>query len=94
MIVSAWKVSIPYNWFVVKEGAKTADVNYPMGWSHPDVLWSFGYGGEAQYFVDQIRGHAPKGSATGEDGRRALEVVIAAQRSLDESGVVELGGKP
>jgi myo-inositol 2-dehydrogenase/D-chiro-inositol 1-dehydrogenase len=78
----------------LKEGVQKAGLNYPTGWSHPDVLWSFGYAGEAQYFVDQIRGRAAKGDATGEDGRRALEVVLAAQRSLDENQVVELGGKP
>jgi len=76
----------------LKEGVNTAALNYPAGWSHPDVIWPFGYGGEAQYFVDQIRGRASGGNATGEDGRKALEIVLAAQQSLDKGAVVELGG--
>jgi len=74
----------------LKESSASTSWNYPAGWSHPDVMWGFGYSGEAQYFVDQIRGTAPRGNALGEDGRRALEVVLAAQRSLDDGKVIHL----
>jgi myo-inositol 2-dehydrogenase/D-chiro-inositol 1-dehydrogenase len=76
----------------LKEGVNKGTVNYPAGWNHPDMAWPYGYAGEAQYFVDQIRGQAAKGNATGEDGRRSLEIVLAAQQSLDENRIVQLGG--
>ena len=69
----------------LKPQVQAETLGNPKGWSYPDAFWSYGYGGEAQYFVDQVRGVAPKGEATGQDGRRALEIVLAAQRSLDES---------
>ncbi len=76
----------------LKEGVNTGNLNYLAGWNYPDMAWPYGYAGEAQYFIDQIRGQTPKGSATGEDGRRSLEIVLAAQQSLDENRIVQLGG--
>jgi myo-inositol 2-dehydrogenase / D-chiro-inositol 1-dehydrogenase len=65
---------------------------YPAGWSHLNMLWPLGYAGEAQYFVDQIRGSAHAGNASGEDGREALKVVLAAQESMDTKRIVRLDG--
>ena len=53
------------------------------GWSFPDLVWSYGYAGEQQYFVNQILGIEPPGLATGADGRSALDMVLKAQESLD-----------
>jgi myo-inositol 2-dehydrogenase/D-chiro-inositol 1-dehydrogenase len=61
------------------------------GWSFPDLVWTYGYSGEQQYFVDRIRG-TEDGSRTGgaAQARSALELVLAAQQSLDEERVVLL----
>jgi myo-inositol 2-dehydrogenase/D-chiro-inositol 1-dehydrogenase len=62
---------------------KTASTSTPAGWSFPDLVWSYGYAGEQQYFVDQIRGVTKPGQANGIDGRAALEIVLRSQESLD-----------
>jgi myo-inositol 2-dehydrogenase/D-chiro-inositol 1-dehydrogenase len=63
----------------------------PSGWSFPDLVWSTGYAGEQQAFVDRVAGHAGAGQAAGaRDGRAALALALAAQRSLDEQRVVDL----
>ncbi|MGH7903144.1 MAG: Gfo/Idh/MocA family protein [Candidatus Dormibacteraceae bacterium] len=61
------------------------------GHSFPDLVWAYSYANEQQYFVDQIASCASPGlAATPEDARRALAVALAAQRALDEGGVVVL----
>ncbi|HUC15860.1 MAG TPA: Gfo/Idh/MocA family oxidoreductase [Acidimicrobiales bacterium] len=61
------------------------------GWEYPDLVWDYGYAGEQQYFVDHILGRVTGGvGATAEDAVKALEVAMAAQRSLDEARVVTL----
>lgn len=57
----------------------------PAGHSFPSLVWAYSYAQEQQYFVDQILGVAAPGKAAGgKDARRALAVVLAAQRALDE----------
>jgi myo-inositol 2-dehydrogenase / D-chiro-inositol 1-dehydrogenase len=76
----------------LKQAMNTETLSLPKGWSYPDAFWTYGYGGEAQYFVDQVQGRTPRGNATGADGRSALEIVIAAQQSLDEKRPIAVGG--
>jgi myo-inositol 2-dehydrogenase/D-chiro-inositol 1-dehydrogenase len=61
------------------------------GWSYPDLVWTYGYSGEQQYFVDRIAG-VEDGSRTAgaAQARSALELVLSAQQSLDENRVVTL----
>jgi len=67
------------------------------GWKFPDTLhWPQLHGevvgdvlDEDRYFMRVLRGEAPIIS-TGQDGRNALEVVLAAQRSLREDRPVKL----
>jgi myo-inositol 2-dehydrogenase/D-chiro-inositol 1-dehydrogenase len=61
------------------------------GWIYPDLVWSYGYGGEQQHFVDRILGRADEMvAATPEEARDALRLVLAAQQSLDEQRAVDL----
>jgi myo-inositol 2-dehydrogenase / D-chiro-inositol 1-dehydrogenase len=61
------------------------------GWEYPDLVWDYGYTGEQQYFVDHILRRVAGGTgATADDALKALEVAMAAQRSLDEARVVTL----
>jgi myo-inositol 2-dehydrogenase/D-chiro-inositol 1-dehydrogenase len=61
------------------------------GWEYPDLVWDYGYAGEQQYFVDHVLGRVTgEVGATAEDALKALEVAMAAQRSLDEARVVTL----
>jgi myo-inositol 2-dehydrogenase/D-chiro-inositol 1-dehydrogenase len=76
----------------IKGQAGAEPQTYPSGWSHLNMLWPLGYAGEAQYFVDQIRGAAASGNASGEDGRAALKVVLAAQESMDAKKIIHLDG--
>jgi len=73
-----------------KPGAGDPDAT--SGWSYPDLVWTYGYRGEQQHFVDRVLGleDAPIASSPAE-ARAALELMLAAQRSLDERRVVELG---
>ena len=72
---------------------KSGSAASPAGWSFPDLVWPYGYAGEQQYFVDQIRELAQPGKATGLDGRAALEIVLRAQEALDTRRVVLLGDR-
>src|SRR5262249_11131007 len=60
------------------------------GWSYPDLVWKYGYGGEQQHFVDRILGRAvdPAAAADVHAGRAALELVLAAQQALDTREIV------
>jgi myo-inositol 2-dehydrogenase / D-chiro-inositol 1-dehydrogenase len=61
------------------------------GWEYPDLVWAYGYTGEQQYFVDQVRGLADGTAAAGaRQASRALEVALAAQESLETGTVVAL----
>ncbi|HEX4444126.1 MAG TPA: Gfo/Idh/MocA family oxidoreductase [Galbitalea sp.] len=61
------------------------------GWQYPDLLWDYGYAGEQQYFVDRILGRADGSiAASAAEARSALELMLAAQQSLDEQHTVEL----
>lgn len=61
------------------------------GWTFPDLVWTYGYTGEQQYFVDRVAGLEDGGRTAGAVGARsALELVLAAQQSLDENRVVTL----
>ena len=59
---------------------------HPAGWSYPDLVWEYGYGNEQQHFVDRICGVTDDGqAATAQDAAAALELVLRAQRALDEA---------
>jgi myo-inositol 2-dehydrogenase/D-chiro-inositol 1-dehydrogenase len=60
------------------------------GWSYPDLVWKYGYGGEQQHFVDRILGLnvSPDAAADVHAGRAALELVLAAQRALETREIV------
>jgi myo-inositol 2-dehydrogenase / D-chiro-inositol 1-dehydrogenase len=59
---------------------------HPAGWSYPDLVWDYGYGNEQQHFVDRICGVTDGGqAATAQDAAAALELVLRAQRALDEA---------
>lgn len=62
-----------------------------VGWSFPDLVWSHGYRGEQQHFVDRVLGLEGRAiAASPAEARAALELMLAAQRSLDEGRIVEL----
>jgi myo-inositol 2-dehydrogenase/D-chiro-inositol 1-dehydrogenase len=68
-----------------------AGTTLPSGWSFPDLVWSYGYRGEQQQFVDRIAGRDVRPiAATARDGRDALALALAAQRALDEGVTVSL----
>jgi myo-inositol 2-dehydrogenase/D-chiro-inositol 1-dehydrogenase len=60
------------------------------GWSYPDLVWKYGYGGEQQHFVDRVLGRAvdPDAAADVHAGRAALELVLNAQKALDTKEIV------
>jgi myo-inositol 2-dehydrogenase/D-chiro-inositol 1-dehydrogenase len=61
------------------------------GWAYPDLVWSYGYGGEQQYFVDRIAGRVDGTlAATPAQARDALALVLAAQEALDRHETVRL----
>lgn len=61
------------------------------GWQYPDLVWSYGYGGEQQYFVDRILGRVDgETAATAQQARDALALMLAAQESLDRDRIVRL----
>jgi myo-inositol 2-dehydrogenase/D-chiro-inositol 1-dehydrogenase len=61
------------------------------GWGFPDLVWTYGYTGEQQYFVDRVAGLEDGTRTAGAAAARsALELVLAAQQSLDENRVVTL----
>jgi myo-inositol 2-dehydrogenase/D-chiro-inositol 1-dehydrogenase len=63
----------------------------PAGWSYPDLVWSYGYANEQQYFVDRIHGLVDGATAaSAHDASVALDVVLAAQESLDSERPVTL----
>jgi myo-inositol 2-dehydrogenase/D-chiro-inositol 1-dehydrogenase len=60
----------------------------PSGWSFPDLVWSYGYSGEQQYFVDRLLGlEDGSRAASAEDARAALELMLRAQHALDTTTV-------
>jgi myo-inositol 2-dehydrogenase/D-chiro-inositol 1-dehydrogenase len=62
------------------------------GWLYPDLVWSYGYAGEQQYFVDRILGRVDGSTAaTAGQAREALALMLAAQRSIDTGEIVGLG---
>ncbi len=70
---------------------RTGSAGPQEGWEYPDLVWDYGYAGEQQYFVDHIVGRVAGGvGATAQEALKALEVAMAAQRSLDEARVVTL----
>ena len=63
----------------------------PDGWQYPDLVWSYGYAGEQQYFVDRILGRVDGSiAATADQARAALALMLAAQSSIDSGEIVEL----
>ncbi|HEY3922954.1 MAG TPA: Gfo/Idh/MocA family oxidoreductase [Acidothermaceae bacterium] len=69
----------------------TAAMAGASGWGFPDLVWTYGYTGEQQYFVDRVAGlEDGKRTAGAAGARSALELVLAAQHSLDENRVVTL----
>jgi myo-inositol 2-dehydrogenase/D-chiro-inositol 1-dehydrogenase len=68
---------------------RTASGATPAGWTFNQVIWSVGYEAEARRFIAAIEGKAPP-AATGENGRVALELALAAEESLRTGGVVTL----
>ena len=60
------------------------------GWSYPDLVWKYGYGGEQQHFVDRVLGLSvdPTAAADVHAGRAALDLVLTAQKALDTGEVV------
>lgn len=68
---------------------KSAADGRPAGWTFNQVIWSVGYEAEARRFVAAVNGKAPP-AASGEDGRAALELALAAETSLRTGGVVSL----
>lgn len=68
------------------------------GWKFPDTLhWPQMHGeivgdvlDEDRYFLHVLKGKRPVISS-GQDGRKALEVVLAAQRSWRQGAPVKLG---
>jgi myo-inositol 2-dehydrogenase/D-chiro-inositol 1-dehydrogenase len=69
----------------LKPGAATP------GWVFPDLVWRYGYGDEQQYFVDRIAGRVDGTvAATPAQARAALELVLAAQASLDQRRGMDL----
>lgn len=63
----------------------------PDGWQYPDLVWSYGYAGEQQYFVDRILGRVDGSiAATAEQARDALALMLAAQQSIDGGEIVRL----
>lgn len=68
---------------------KTDGGGLPAGWTFNQVVWSVGYEAEARRFVAAMQGTAPP-AASGEDGRSALELALAAETSLRTGGVVTL----
>jgi len=63
----------------------------PDGWQYPDLVWSYGYAGEQQYFVDRILGRVDGSiAATAAEARAALALMLAAQESADTHAIVEL----
>lgn len=61
------------------------------GWQYPDLVWSYGYAGEQQYFVDRILGRTDGTiAATAQQARDALALMLAAQESLDRGQIVSL----
>lgn len=61
------------------------------GWLYPDLVWSYGYSGEQQYFVDRILGLVDGSTAaTAAEARDALALMLAAQESSDTGEIVEL----
>ena len=67
------------------------DADRTTGWSFPDLVWSYGYRGEQQHFVDRVLGLEDRPiAATPAEARAALALMLAAQRSLDEGRIVEL----
>lgn len=64
----------------------------PDGWQYPDLVWSYGYAGEQQYFVDRVLGRVDGTiAATAAQARDALALMLAAQESIDRDAIVELG---
>jgi myo-inositol 2-dehydrogenase/D-chiro-inositol 1-dehydrogenase len=82
------------------EGAATVDFvkaqalethSIADGWDYPDLLWSYGYGGEQQYFVDRVLGRVDGSvAATARQARDALALMLAAQRSAETGEIVRL----
>jgi myo-inositol 2-dehydrogenase/D-chiro-inositol 1-dehydrogenase len=61
------------------------------GWEFPDLVWEYAYAAEQQHFIDRICGRALTNVGAGApEALKALEVVLAAQLSLDEGRVVAL----
>jgi myo-inositol 2-dehydrogenase / D-chiro-inositol 1-dehydrogenase len=60
------------------------------GWSYPDLVWKYGYGGEQQHFCDRVLGLPvdPVAAADVHAGRAALELVLKAQAALERREIV------
>ncbi|MEJ0011063.1 MAG: Gfo/Idh/MocA family oxidoreductase [Bauldia sp.] len=75
---------------LVRSQVSAAFAKGGAGWSYPDLVWKYGYGGEQQHFVDRILGLDvdPGAAADVHAGRAALELVLAAQKALDTHEIV------
>jgi myo-inositol 2-dehydrogenase/D-chiro-inositol 1-dehydrogenase len=76
---------------LVHQQAMNVFVKDPGQWQFPDLVWSYGYGGEQQYLVDRIAGRVDGSlAATPAQARDALALVLAAQASLDRGQRVDI----
>ncbi|HVY20666.1 MAG TPA: Gfo/Idh/MocA family oxidoreductase [Bauldia sp.] len=75
---------------LVRSQVSAAFAKGGAGWSYPDLVWRYGYGGEQQHFVDRILGLDVKADAAADvhAGRAALDLVLAAQKALDTREIV------
>jgi myo-inositol 2-dehydrogenase/D-chiro-inositol 1-dehydrogenase len=73
----------------LKEGFKDNSTIIPAGWSYPDVLWTYGYRGEIEHFINCIL-EDKEPLITGKDGKDSLEVLLACKESLITDKIVKL----
>ena len=77
----------------VKDTSGFSPLTPTTGWNSQDALWDITYAAEARQFVAAIEGKTPP-IASGEDGRAALELALAAESSLQTGTVVSLPLNP
>jgi myo-inositol 2-dehydrogenase / D-chiro-inositol 1-dehydrogenase len=73
----------------VNDASGISSLTPSIGWNFQDVLWDVTYAAEARQFVAAIEGKRTP-VVTGEDGRAALELALAAESSLRTGTIVRL----
>jgi myo-inositol 2-dehydrogenase/D-chiro-inositol 1-dehydrogenase len=73
----------------VNDASGISPLTPSTGWNFQDVLWDVTYAAEARQFVAAIEGKRTP-VVTGEDGRAALELALAAESSLRTGTIVRL----